>query len=154
MSAGKGDLCAVLHHEDVTHQIDNARMPDVFEVDDAIAPGTKELCSVKPLFAVPKRTTDEHGGADPVDAAIVSFRFQAQQVRHSKDAALDVVGEDHEIVVAERSVASEFVKSLLRLRLTAIRVLDRSDANPAFPRRVSVFGGADSFSDIFRLHGI
>ena len=43
LATGERDFCPVLQHKDVAHQIDNARMLDVFEIDDAVAPGAKEL---------------------------------------------------------------------------------------------------------------
>ena len=43
LPAGEGDFSAVLHHEDIAHQVHDARVLDVFKVDDAIAPRAEEL---------------------------------------------------------------------------------------------------------------
>ena len=130
LPTGEGDFCAVLKHEDIAHQVDDAGVLDVFEIDNAIAPGAKELCRVEPLLAVSKGATDEHGGTDPVDTAVISFRFQSEQVGHAKNATLDVVGENDEIVVSKRNVAGEFVKNFARFRLGAVILLDRGRRVP------------------------
>ena len=154
MSTREGYFCPVLQHKDVAHQIDDAGVLHVFEIDDAVAPGAKELCRVEPLLAVPKRTADEHGRADPIDAAVVSFRFQAQQVRHSKNATLDVVGENNEIIVAKRDVASELVNNFTWFAQIAVLLLKRTEAASVFLRKRWLFSGGDSFSNIFHLHGV
>lgn len=100
-------------------------MLDVLEIDNAIAAGAKELRRVEPLFAVSKGATNEHGRTDPVNTAVISFRLQSEQVGHAKNATLDVIGENHEIVVSKRNVPGEFVNNLARFRGGTISLFDR-----------------------------
>jgi hypothetical protein len=151
LATGKGYFCTVLQHKDIAHQIDDACVLDVFQIDNAVAASTKELCRVKPLFAVAKGATNEHGRTDPIDTAVVSLRFQAEQVGHAKDTTLNVVGENDEIVISKRNVASEFVNNLTGFSGGPIGLFDRRDATSVL---LWFFGGADWFSNRFRLHGV
>ncbi len=64
----------------------------MFEIDNTVAPSAKELGLVESSFALAQGPADEHGRTDPVNATVIPLRFQAEQVRHSKDAAFNVVG--------------------------------------------------------------
>ena len=132
LPTGESNFRPVLKHKDIAHQVDNACVLDVFEIDNAIAPGAKELRRVKPLFAVAKGATDEHGRADPINTAVVSFGFQPKQVGHAKNATLDVVGENDEIVVSKRNVPGEFVNNLARFRGGTVGLFERRKATSVF----------------------
>jgi len=153
LSARKSDFSAVLKHENIAHQIHDSRVLNVFKVNDAIAPGTEELCSVEPFLAVAKGAADKHRGADPIDAAVISLRFQSQQIRHAKDATLDVVRQDDEIVVVQRLVAAELVKNFTSLGLEAVFLRGRGK-HPVFDGIAWLFRRAEAFSIYFRLHGV
>ena len=154
LATGESYFCSVLQDKDVAHQVDDACVLDMFEIDDAIAPGTEKLGRVKSLFAIAKRTTDEHGGTDPIDAAVISLRFQSQEVGHSKNTTLDVVGENDEVVISKRHVASELVNNRARFGDGTIGLFDRADATGVFFGKLWLVGGADWFSSGFRLHGV
>ena len=126
-------------------------MLDVFEIDDAITPRAEKLCRVEPLFAITKRATDEHGGADPINSAVISFRFQPEEVGHAKNATLDVIGENDEIVISKWNVAGELVNNLAGFSGGTIGLFDRRKASCVF---LWFVGGADWFSNGFRLHGV
>ena len=126
-------------------------MLDMLEVDDAVAAGAEEFCGVKPLFAIAKGTTDEHGRANPIDTAVISLGLQPKQVGHAKDATFDVVGEDDEIVVSKRNVPGELVNNFARFSNGTIGLFDRRNATSVF---LWFFGGADWFANGFRLHGV
>jgi hypothetical protein len=140
LATGERNFCPVLQHKDVAHQIDNARVLDVFKIDYAIATGAKELCRIEPLLAVAKRATDEHRRADPVDAAVVAFCFQSQEIGHSEDATFDVVGENNEIVIAKRDIAGELVNHFAGLEARAIPLLDRAEASSVILGKLWFFG--------------
>ena len=125
LATGEGYLRTVLHDKDIAHQINNACVLDVLEIDDAIATCPKKLCRVQPLLAIAKGATNEHGRTDPVNTAVISFRLQSEQVGHAKNATLDVIGENHEIVVSKRNVPGEFVNNLARFRGGTISLFDR-----------------------------
>lgn len=151
MATGEGYFCAVLEDKDITHQVDNACVLDVFEVDDAVAAGPKKLRRVKPLLAITKGTTDQHRRADPIDSAVISFRFQPEQVGHAKNTTLDVVGENDEIVISKRDVPGELVNNLAGFSGGTVGLFDRRKATSIF---LCFVGGADWFSNGFRLHGV
>ena len=151
LATGEGYFRTVLEDKDITHQVDDACVLDVFEIDDAVAAGAKELGRVKPLFAVAKGSTDEHGRADPIDTAVVSLGFQPEEVGHAKNTTLDVVGENDEIVISERDVPGELVNNLAWFSDGTIGLFDRRNATSVF---LWFVGGADWFSNGFRLHGV
>ncbi len=151
LATGEGYLGSVLQHKDIAHQVDDACMLDVFEIDDAIATSAKELCRIKALFAVAKRASDEHGRADPVDTAVISLRFQPEQVGHAKDATLDVVGKNDEIVISKRDVPGEFINNLAGFSGGTIGLFERRNATSVL---LWFVGRADWFSNGFRLHGV
>jgi hypothetical protein len=136
LATGEGHLCPVLQHKDIAHQVDYARMLDVFEINDAIAPGAKELCGVEPLFAIAKRSTDEHGGADPVNTTVISLRFKSKKVGHPENATLDVIGEHNEIVITKRNVSGELVNNFPWFGTDAIRLVDGADSTSVFFREL------------------
>lgn len=154
MPARKGHLGAVLEYEDVAHQVDDPGVLDVLEIDDAVPPGAEKLGPVEPFFTIPKRPADKHRGANPVNPAIVSLGFQAQKIRHAKDTALDVVGQDDKVVIFQRLVAVELVKNFPSVGLNAHLFRVHVDPRPAFCRIGQLFGRAETFSIIFRLHGV
>ena len=151
LATGEGYFRTVLEDKDITHQVDNACVLDVFEIDDAVAAGAKELCRVKPLFAVAKGSTDEHGRADPIDTAVVSLGFQPEEVGHAKNTTLDVVGENDEIVISKRDFPGELVNNLAGFSGGTVGLFDRRKATSVF---LWFVGGADWFSNGFRLHGV
>ena len=57
LATGEGYFCPVLEDKDITHQVDNACMLDVFEVDDAVAAGAKE-------FRLDQAVSRNHEGDD------------------------------------------------------------------------------------------
>jgi hypothetical protein len=61
LPAREGDLGAVLQDEDIAHQVHDARVLDVLEIDNAVAPGAKELRPVESFLAVAKRAANKHG---------------------------------------------------------------------------------------------
>ena len=132
LATGEGYLRTVLQDKDIAHQINNACVLDVLEIDDAIAAGAKELRRVEPLLAIAKGATNEHGRTDPVNTAVISFRLQSEQVGHAKNATLDVIGENHEIVVSKRNVPGKFVNNLARFRGGTIGLFDNRKANSVF----------------------
>jgi hypothetical protein len=129
LATGEGDFRTVLEHKDIAHQVDDACMLDVLEVDDAITAGAEELGRVEPLFAIAKRTTDQHRRADPIDAAVISLGLQAEQVGHPKDATFDVVGENDEIVISKRDVPSQLVNDLPGFSGGTIGLIERRKAS-------------------------
>jgi hypothetical protein len=151
LATGEGDFRTVLEHKDIAHQVDDACMLDVLEVDNAVTAGAEELGWVKPLFAIAKRATDQHGRADPIDAAVISLGLQPEQVGHAKDATFDVVGKNDEIVISKGDVPSELVNNLAGFSGGTIGLIDSRKATSVV---LWFFGGADWFSDGFRLHGV
>ena len=151
MAAGKSYFCTVLEDKDITHQVDNACMLDVFEVDDAVAAGAKEFRWIKPFLAITKGTTDQHRRADPIDTAVISFRFQPEEVGHTKNTTLDVVGKNDEIVISKRDVTGELVNDLAGFSGGTIGLFDLRKAASVF---LWFVGGANWFWNGFRLHGV
>ena len=119
-------------------------MLDVFEIDDAVAASAKELCRVKPLFAIAKRSTDEHGRADPVDTTVVSLGFQPEKVGHAKNTTLDVVGENDEIVISKRDVPGELVNNFAGVSGGTVGLFECRKATSVF---LWFVGGADWFCE-------
>ena len=151
LTTGEGYFRTVLEDKDITHQVDNARVLDVFEIDDAVAAGAKELCRVKALFAIAKGSTDEHGRADPIDTAIISLGFQPEEVGHAKDTTLDVVGENDEIVISKRDFPGELINNFAGFSDGTVGLFEGRKATSVF---LWFVGGADWFSNRFRLHGV
>ena len=126
MPAGKGDFSAVLQDKDITHQVHDARVLHVFKIDNAVAPGAEELRLVESPLAVAKRAANKHGGTNPIDPAVVSFRFQAKEVRHAKDAAL------HKVVVVQRFIAAELVENFAGVGVLAVLLRGRGNSDLGF----------------------
>ena len=151
MATGEGYFRTVLEDKDIAHQVDDAGVLDVFEIDDAVAASAKELGRVKPLFAVAQGSTDEHGRADPIDTAVVSLGFQPEEVGHAKNTTLDVVGENDEIVISKRDFPGELINNFAGFSGRTVGLLEGRKASSVF---LWFLGGADWFSNRFRLHGL
>jgi hypothetical protein len=151
LATGEGYFRTVLQDKDIAHQVDNACVLDVFQIDDAVAAGAKELCRVKPLLAIAKRSTDEHGRANPIDSTVVSLGFQPEEVGHAKNTTFDVVGENDEIVISKRDLPGELVNNLAGVSGGTVSLFECRKATAVF---LWFVGGADWFSNRFRLHGL
>jgi hypothetical protein len=60
LPAREGDLGAVLQDEDIAHQVNDARVLDVLKIDNAVAPGAKELRLIESPLAIAKGATNKH----------------------------------------------------------------------------------------------